>query len=163
MSWMVIKTSCPPQIQLQSKRTGAVLMRRMKDFQETCLTKLAQINIHNILVAACVSQKGANLKLNNALWRTGGSWWPSMMFISILYVISSKFCKVSFLRFFCLPHQDCTRPLALKVDLWRTGVSWWPSMIFISIVYVILSKFCKASFLKIFHSPHQDCTCPPAL
>ena len=38
--------SCPPQIQLQSKRTGAVLMRRMKDFQETCLTKLAQINIY---------------------------------------------------------------------------------------------------------------------
>ena len=40
MSWMVIKTSCPPQ----SKRTGAVLIRRMKDFQKTYFTKLAQNN-----------------------------------------------------------------------------------------------------------------------
>ena len=38
--------SCPPEIQLQSRRTGAVLMRRVKDFQETCFTKLAQNNIH---------------------------------------------------------------------------------------------------------------------
>ena len=34
--------SCPPEIQLQSRRTGAVLMRRVKVFQETCFTKLAQ-------------------------------------------------------------------------------------------------------------------------
>ena len=39
------RPSCPPQIQLQSKRTGAVLMRRMKDFQKTCFTKFAQNNI----------------------------------------------------------------------------------------------------------------------
>ena len=37
--------SCPPQIQLESKRTGAVLMRRMKDYQETYFTKLAQNDI----------------------------------------------------------------------------------------------------------------------
>ena len=37
--------SCPPQIQLESKRTGAVLMRKMKDSQETYFTKLAPNNI----------------------------------------------------------------------------------------------------------------------
>ena len=47
------------------------------------------------------------------LWRTGVSWWQSMMLISILYVTLSKFCKVSFFRIFHSPHQDCTRPLAL--------------------------------------------------
>ena len=41
------------------------------------------------------------------------SWWPSMTFISILYVILSKFCKASFLKIFHSPHQDCTCPLAL--------------------------------------------------
>ena len=39
--------SCPPQIQLLSKMTGAVLMRRTKDSQETCLTKLAQNSLYN--------------------------------------------------------------------------------------------------------------------
>ena len=42
---MFIKTPCPSQIQLQSRRTGAVLTRRMKDFEETLFAKLAQNNI----------------------------------------------------------------------------------------------------------------------
>ena len=36
------RPSCPPQIQLKSQRMGAVLIRRMKYFQEPCLTKIAQ-------------------------------------------------------------------------------------------------------------------------
>ena len=85
------RLTCPPQIQLKSRRMGAVLTRRMDTYKEVVLTKVAS---------------------NHTKWWYNHSEW-SMMFISILYVISSKFCKVSFLRFFCLPHQDCTHPLAL--------------------------------------------------
>ena len=36
--------SCLQKIQLKSKGTGAVLMRKIKDYQETILTKLALNN-----------------------------------------------------------------------------------------------------------------------
>ena len=67
---------CPPEIQLQSRRTGAVLMRRMKDFQETCFTKLAQNNIHYwSKYHGWSSRHSCSPQIQLQSKRTGQSWW----------------------------------------------------------------------------------------
>ena len=66
------RLTCPPQIQLQSRRTGAVLTRRMDTYKEVIFTKVASNPKNNDATTQNGHQDSPVLHRSN--WKAEESW-----------------------------------------------------------------------------------------
>ena len=104
---------CPPQIQLESRRTGAVLTRRMDTYKDVVLTKVA-LNHTNWWYnhSEGSSRLTCPPQIQPGSRRMGESWRPFWLVLSSIGMNWSNICQDNIFVIVHSPSQDCTRPPA---------------------------------------------------